>query len=119
MLKILPSSKEAFIAIQATGTLTSEDYDAVLPDIEKVIEKHGKVRVFIDLEFFNGWEPMAAWKDMAFGVAHWNDVDKLAIVGDAKWEEWTATVSNALMHGEVRHFPTRDRSAALEWTKTV
>ncbi len=117
MLKILPKSKDAFIAIQATGILTGEDYDAVLPDIEKIIEKHGKVRVYIDMEFFQGWEMGAAWKDMAFGIAHWNDLDKLAIVGDAKWEEWTATVANATMHGAVRHFPVRERAEALKWAK--
>lgn len=119
MLKILPSSKDAFIAIQATGTLSSEDYDAVLPDIEKTIQKHGKIRIYADMVDFNGWEPMAAWKDMAFGVAHWNDLDKIAIVGDAKWEEWAATMANTMMHGEVRHFPVREQNEALQWAKAA
>lgn len=119
MLKILPKSKGAFIALQATGTLTGEDYDAVLPDIEKLIEKHGKVRVYIDMEFFKGWEMSAAWKDMAFGIAHWNDLDKLAIVGDAKWEEWVATVADAMMRGTVKHFPVHDQMEALKWARAV
>ncbi|MBC8445374.1 MAG: STAS/SEC14 domain-containing protein [Rhodospirillaceae bacterium] len=119
MLKILPKSKDAFIALQATGTLTGEDYDAVLPDIEKLIKKHGKVRVYIDMGSFDGWEMNAAWKDMAFGIAHWNDLEKLAIVGDAKWEEWTAAAANAMMHGTVRHFPVRDQADALEWAKAA
>lgn len=119
MLKILPKSKDDFIAIQATGTLSGEDYDAVLPDIEKIIDKHGKVRVYIDLEFFEGWEPLAAWKDMAFGVMHWNDMSKLAIVGDAKWEEWSATMANYMMQGEVRHFHTTEQAEALKWVKAA
>ncbi len=119
MLKILPKSKDAFIAIQASGTLTGEDYDAVLPDIEKIIEKHGKVRVCIDMASFDGWEMSAAWKDMIFGIAHWNDLDKLAIVGDAKWEEWSATITDVMMHGAVRHFPVRDQAEALKWAKAA
>ena len=117
MLRLLPKSKNDFIAIQATGTLTGDDYDAVLPDIEKIIEKHGKVRVCVDMEFFDGWDMNAAWKDMTFGITHWNDIEKLAIVGDAKWEEWTANIANAMMHGEVRHFPTHEQTEAIKWAK--
>jgi len=42
MLKILPKSKDAFIALQAIGLLTGRDYSTVLPDIEKLIENMGK-----------------------------------------------------------------------------
>lgn len=119
MLKLLANSKDDFIAIKAKGTLHGEDYDALLPDIEKIIETHGKVRVYIDLEQFEGWDMAAAWKDMAFGVIHWNDISKLAIVGNAPWEGWVATMANAMMHGDVRHFGVRDRKQAREWAEAA
>jgi hypothetical protein len=32
----------------------------------------------------------AAWDDLEFGLKHYSDFERIAMVGDRKWEEWMA-----------------------------
>jgi len=61
----------------------------------------------------------AAWKETTFGITNWNNLNKLAIVADAKWGEWTATVTNTMVHGAVRYFPVREQAEALKLAKAA
>ena len=35
---------------------------------------------------FSGWEWRAAYDDAAFGIKHWNDIERVALIGDARWQ---------------------------------
>jgi hypothetical protein len=54
---------------------------------------------------------------MTFGITDWDELNKLPIVGDAKWVEWTATVANAIVHSAVRYFPVREQTETLKLAK--
>jgi hypothetical protein len=36
---------------------------------------------------FQGWEAAALWDDIKFNAAHFTDIDRLAMVGDKKWDQ--------------------------------
>ncbi len=115
MFIILDSSHDDYMALEAVGTLSSTDYDGLLPKIEAIIAKHDKIQLLVDLEKFDGWEIAAAWKDMMFGFVHWSDISRMAIIGDAAWESWAAQISNVLMPAQVRHFHVNEREQAHQW----
>jgi hypothetical protein len=52
--------------IQASGSLTKEDYETFLPRVEKAIEEHGKINLMFVMEHVEGWEVVAFWKDLPF-----------------------------------------------------
>ena len=62
-----------------------------------------------------GWELAAAWDDFAFGVKHWNDFTKLALVGNKRWEELSAKIGDKLTSAEMRYFPEEEKDAAMAW----
>ena len=40
----------------------------------------------------HGWDAGAAWEDVKFVIKHFSDIDRLAMVGDKKWEHGMATL---------------------------
>ena len=105
--------------LRITGKLDKADYELFVPPIEAGIEKHGKVNILIELADFHGWTAGAMWEDTKFGVKHFNDIDKLAVVGDQNWEKNLATFAKVFTRAEVRYFDHADNEAAHRWVAAV
>lgn len=113
MLTFLEQSVGNVIAIQASGKLTHEDYELLLPTVKEVIQKHGKVRFWIELIDFHGWEPRASWDDLKFDVQHGSNYERCAIVGESKWQEWMTKLSKPFF--TIKFFNEDQREQAWQW----
>lgn len=111
MFHIMPESAANLICIKVSGKLTDADYKAFIPKVEEVIEEFGIIRFYVDILDLDGWEWRAAWDDFAFGINHWKDFSKMAIVGDKRWIELSALIASKITKADVRFF---DRSCAAE-----
>ena len=114
-IAIKRSGKRLFIEITMVGKLTHEDYKVFVPMIDKALKetKGIEVDLLADMRAFKGWEIEAAWDDLKFGLKHSNAFDKMAIVGDKKWEELSVKMMSHMMKGKAKFF--KDRQKALEW----
>ncbi|GBE44196.1 MAG TPA: STAS/SEC14 domain-containing protein [Rhizobiales bacterium] len=118
MFKILPESKGALLAIQASGELTVEDYEKILvPKLRALFAEHSKLRILIEFaDDFSCWaSPGAAWDDMKIGLRHGGDFEKIALVGAPDWVEWGMKFYGLFVRGEIRAFPAGAREQALGW----
>jgi hypothetical protein len=109
------SSNEFFLTLKACGKLTHEDYNKINPMVDSALEgiKDPKIKAFIDGSELEGWEARAAWDDFKFGLKHGNQIEKIAIFGNKKWQEHTAKVGSWFVSGEVKYFESEDN--ALSW----
>jgi len=114
-IAIKRSKKRVFIEIAMIGKLKHEDYQLFVPTIDKALKsaKGLEVDMLVDMKGFKGWEFLAAWDDFKFGVKHRNAFDKMAIVGNKKWEEASTAMMSHLMTGESKFF--KEREKALSW----
>ena len=114
-IAIKRSKKNIFIEVTMLGKLKHEDYQLFVPIIDKALKnaKGLEVDLLVDMRGFKGWELLAAWDDMKFGVKHRNAFDKMAIVGNKKWEEDSVAMMSHLMKGKSKFF--KDRDKALAW----
>jgi len=118
MLQFLPVSEGNIIAIRASGKLTHEDYQAFLPRLEEQIKQLGKVSILVELDNFQGWELEAAKDDFKFGMAHLDDIERFAIVGEKSWERWMALMAKPFMGpGRVRFFSRDELQKAWDWLR--
>lgn len=109
-----------FISMKVTGKLGKEDYAFFVPEIEQQIKQYGKVNMLLELENFHGWTAGAAWEDTKFGIRHFNDIDRLAIVGDKSWEKGMAIFAKAFTLAKVRYFDTNEQGqheVAENWVR--
>lgn len=101
--------------IHITGKLLAEDYDAFGPSLETFIRNHGKVRMLLVLKDFHGWSAGALWEDIKFDLKHFNDLERLAIVGDSKWEKGMALFCKPFTTAKVKFFDDSQESEARAW----
>ena len=115
MIEELPVQEPGIGVFKASGKLTDADYQQFVPRLEEMIHEYGKISVLLELEDFHGWEPKAAWDDFKLGLAHPQDFERIAIVGDKSWEHWIALLAKPFTHARVRFFAQSDRNAAWDW----
>lgn len=105
-----------FIVLRASGQLTEADYAAAVPEIENVLSLRGKpLRMMIRLEDFRGWHAGALWDELRFDARHHDDLGRIAVVGDATWQEWGAKLAGPFFAGEIRYFSREEMDKAKEW----
>ncbi|MEA3552953.1 MAG: STAS/SEC14 domain-containing protein [Campylobacterota bacterium] len=104
-----------FIKLKIDGTLTHEDYKMMTPMIENSVKgiEHPKVKVLVDALDFDGWEMEVLWDDLKFSLGHIELFNKIAFVGNKKWEEYAVKISNWFMIGDIEYFENMDD--ALNW----
>lgn len=117
MIEILKESSGRIVGFSMSGKLHDEDYKTFVPQMESVTEREGKIRLLAHFHDFHGWDLHAAWDDMAFGVKHYHDVEKIALVGDRKWEEWMAKVCKPFTRAAVKYFDAAEMEKAWAWLR--
>jgi hypothetical protein len=116
MFEFLDLNDEKVFAIKVSNKLTHEDYEKTLiPKLESMIEKHGKISVLIEAVDFQGWEWQAAWDDFKMGITHRHAFNRAAIVGDKAWEEWLSKFAGVIMDADVKYFTHDQREEAVKW----
>ncbi len=115
MFEVLPETHERRFFVKVSGKLTDADYKELLPRLDKAIADHGRLNMFIDMEEFEAIELRAAWDDFAFGIKHWNDFERVAMVGDKGWQELLVKTFDPFIKGDFRHFEIADKGAAQAW----
>lgn len=106
---------EFFVTLVAKGKLTHQDYEVMTPVLESALAeiRHPSVNVIADMRELEGFEARAAWDDMRFGLKHNNEFKRIAIVGNAHWQELMAKVGSWFISGDIEYFETYED--ALNW----
>lgn len=97
--------------------LDKEDYETFVPRIEALMEGDAKIRILVELRDFKGWSAGALWEDTKFAARHFNDIERLAVVGDARWEKGIALFAMPFTRAEVRYFDAHDIENARQWIR--
>ena len=103
------------LTVKASEKLTREDYEHFVPYFERLIKEHGKIRVLFDMHDFHGWEMGALWEDIKFDLKHFTDIERVAIIGETKWEKWMATFCRPFTTASIRYFDRDQTEAARQW----
>jgi hypothetical protein len=101
--------------VHVTGRLTGADYERFVPEVERLIGQHGKIRVLFDMHGFRGWSAGALWEDIKFDVKHFRDIERLAIVGERRWEAGMAAFCRPFTTATIRYFDRAHADDARRW----
>jgi hypothetical protein len=116
MIEILDQSSENVFGMRISGKVLHEDYEKFVPMLEKLIEKHGRVRCLIEMIDFQGVGLRALWDEIKFDVRHARRIERCAVVGDKAWEAWMTKLSRLIfVNATLRYFDVADRETAREW----
>lgn len=101
--------------IDLHGRLSREDYEKIGPETERLIAEYGKIRILVTMHDFEGWNAGAFWEDLKWEAKHFNDVERLAIIGEEGWQRWMAKFCTAFTRAEVKYFTFAQLDDAYRW----
>jgi hypothetical protein len=103
------------LKIHLKDKLTRGDYEHFVPEAERLIKRHGKVRLLVEMRDFHGWTVGALWQDIKFDWKHFRDIERVALVGDKAWEQGMATFCKPFTTATVRFFEMDKAHEADAW----
>lgn len=103
------------IEVRVSGKLVHEDYRRFVPEFERLAKQHGKLRVLFEMADFHGWDTAALWDDVKFDVKHFSDIERLAMVGDKRWEKAMAAFCRPFTTAKIRYFDRTALHEARSW----
>ena len=102
--------------LRVSGTLGKNEFDAVQSTLAKDIDAGVKPRILALIEGFEGWERGADWGDLEFLFTHSNEIERIAIVADPRWEtNAMAFAGSGQRRAPVKFFPTGQETQARGW----
>ena len=108
MIEQIQHNNGKVLGFTMSGKLHDADYQTFVPVVEEAIEQHGKVRMLAHFHEFQGWDMHALWDDIKFSTKHCNDIERIAMVGETKWQEWMAKVCKPFTMAKVEYFNNLD-----------
>lgn len=114
-LKIEERAGGKIVVVHVSDKLTKDDYAAFAPEFERLIALHGKLRVIFDMRDFRGWTLGALWEDLKFDYKHFRDIERIAMIGEKKWQQWMATFCRPFTTAKVMYFTHDEVEKAEEW----
>ena len=103
------------VAVHVSGKLIKDDYEHFVPEFDRLVGLHGKLRVLFDMNDFHGWTTGAVWEDTKFAMHHFGNIERLAMVGEKKWQEGMATFCKPFTKATVKYFEQADAAEANTW----
>ena len=115
--EVLDGYPDDVAAFRAEGVITRDDYQKTLiPVLEERISAQGKVKLLYWCgEEFEGFSAGAMWDDARFGLTHWGDFSKIAVVSDIEWVRQSVRFFAPLMRASVQVFHNAEIEDAKSW----
>lgn len=105
------------LTVRITGRLTQPELAALQKEAGELLRREHGMRVLILVEDFEGWgEGGEQWGDVSFQSEFDQFIEKLAIVGERRWEDLVLIfVAKGLRRFPVEYFEPADLAAARAW----
>jgi len=98
-----------------SGKLGREDYAHFIPEVERAIKAHGKVGLLVRMHGFHGWTMRAVWEDLTLVLRYFSHIERLAFIGDNRWEAEMALLCQSLTTSKERYFDESKAAEAAAW----
>jgi SpoIIAA-like len=118
MIEPLPRESTKALGFKLSGKLHDEDYKTFVPLVDKAIAAQGKVRMLAWFHDFHGWDMHALWDDIKFSTTHCTKIERIALVGEKKWEEWMSKVCKPFTMAQIKYFGAAEIESAWQWLES-
>ena len=116
MFRMIEGLPDNVIGIEASGQVTHEDYRNVLiPEVEALMARGPVDMLYAFGEDFSGFDLEALWDDAAFGIKHWRQFHRVALVADQAWLRAAFSTFAPLVPAETHLFRYSEMAEARNW----
>ena len=103
------------LVLHIIGKLATSDYEQFVPEFERLVRQHGKLRLWFDVTDFPGWNAGALWEDTKFADSRFSDIAKLAMVGEKSCQHGMAMFCKPFTRATIRYFDHAEGHRVRQW----
>jgi len=115
MYRSLSKSSGNVLGYRCSGRITEAEVREIHREIRETLDEHGKVRILVHIADLDLPTAKAVWEDLKLLPTYVSDVERYAIIGDARWHDWLAGLTDTFTRGEARHFHPDQIKEAWDW----
>jgi hypothetical protein len=116
-IKLEQEAVGKIVTLTFIGKLDKEDYELFVPQLQGLMDPDDKIRLLVELQEFQGWTVGALWEETKFAAKHFNDIERLAIVGESRWEKGMVVFAKPFTTATVRYFDISEMDEAKQWVR--
>lgn len=106
------------VTVQLIGKLEPSAYARVDADLERWLDGREHMRLVLDLREFDGWQGIGALhQHLGLVRDHRKLPSRVAVVGDAAWQDIAARLMSQFVRAEVKYFPSPAFGDATRWVE--
>jgi hypothetical protein len=107
---------QGIITFRISGQLTYAELVAAQQQAAAIMDKQGKTRFLVIVENFLGTEKTGEWGDVSFQVKYDPLIEKIAIVGDKKFEDLAVLFTGkGVRRVAIEYFAPAELAQARAW----
>lgn len=116
-IQVDPTPVGTIVTLKFREKLDKEDYETFVPMIESQIKNGASIRLLAELQDFEGWTAGALWEDTKFAAKHFKDIERVAVVGEARWQKGITVFGKPFTSADVRYFDMQEIDKARKWIR--
>ena len=102
--------------LRLSGMVRRTEFDNIQDPIADDVDRGGHPRILAVLDNFEGWEQSLAWSNLDFRYWHSNEIARIAIVGEPRFEQKALAFAGAgFRNAPVKFFPDSQLAEARTW----
>jgi hypothetical protein len=117
VLEKLAASSGPVVGYKVVGKVTVEDYQQLDPAIQALVDQYDDLCLLLDMQEFAGEEVKAWLPDLRFGHRFHDKIDKMAIVGDKRWQKWLTALADPFYANDAKFFHPEETDQAWAWLR--
>lgn len=119
MIEELPRSEGNSIGYEVTDTLSEDEYEEILADVEAAIEEHGSAKLPLALsDVSDSYAEFDAYEeDFGFYLRRGEDTECYAVVGDDSVLERGTELSDRVTETDIEFFDAENLDDAWEYVE--
>jgi hypothetical protein len=102
------------VTLRISGSVTRDMFLHYSSLVEDLIAEHGRVRLLLVMHDFS-MSPAAFFEDLKFDVRHRNDLERVGVVVERRWQKVMAGLFSSFNRADFRVFDASDEDAAWDW----
>lgn len=110
------SNFNGIVTCRISGILTQSELRRRQKEVIAIIGREGGIRLLILCEDFQGWDKASDWEDVSFQSQSDPYINKMALVGDRKWEDLALMFTGkGFREFPIEYFESHDIEKARAW----
>ena len=115
MITMSPINGSNVLYSDIENELTCREFELMFKQVHRMIQQFGSVSIAIELNEPITMPIQIAWGKINFDCNHFDNVTKVAIIGDERLYQALPMISKPFPMAMVRHFSLFERPQAVDW----